>query len=237
MENHHNLKNENTTYNYLQELGIKHGTDKAGHRYNNIGYLDYYNRYFHSIRYEVKIFVEIGILGGKSLRMWEEYFPNAIIYGIDINPICKSYETDRIKIFIGSQNNVTFLNEIKETIGNIDILLDDGSHITKHQITTFDVLYPSVNKGGFYVIEDLANSYEENLNIHDIRHIWPGMGYNDASDDLKNYRIDFSDWILNKIKNLDMLGYQKDNASEELKNSKMIGIHFYPMVLILENNK
>ena len=218
--------------NYLQELGQKYGTDKAGHRYNEIGYLDYYDRHFSSIRNEVKTFVEIGILGGKSLKMWEEYFPNATIYGIDITPSCIEYESGRIKIFIGDQSDYQFLEKIKMEIGNIDILLDDGSHITNHQIKTFDILYPLINDGGFYAIEDLANSYEEILNQHNIRSIWPGMTYNKIDDTLKNYRSDFNNWIFDRVKCLDMMGYHKDQSPVK---SNMIGIHFYPMVLILEN--
>ena len=71
----------------LQEIGLKTGTDKSAHTYKNISYLDIYERYFNKIKNDVKVFVEIGIFNGKSLKMWKEYFPNAIIYGIDINPI------------------------------------------------------------------------------------------------------------------------------------------------------
>lgn len=211
--------------NILQEIGLSCGTDKSTHSYNGISYLDIYNRYFFEKRNDVKTFVEIGILNGSSLRMWSEYFPNATIYGVDIDPRCKSYESDRIKIFIGDQNDDDFLNSLSANIENIDILLDDGSHITNHQIKTFNILYPKVNKGGFYVIEDLTNSYEEQLNHHDLRSIWPGMIYNKPNDELKNYRKDFNEWSQDLIRNLDF----HDN-----KNG-MIGIHFHPMIVIFEN--
>jgi len=209
----------------LQELGVKYGTDKSTHTYKGFTYLNFYQRYLSSIRLDVKVFVEIGVLNGKSIKMWEEYFPNAIIYGIDINPNCKQYESERIKIFIGSQDDEEFLNGLKSEIGEIDVLLDDGSHITKHQIKTFDVLYNSVKVGGFYIIEDLANSYEEVLNHHNIREIWPGMSYNDKEDSLKNYRCDFNTWIEDKVKNLDL----------RTNKNKMTSIHFYPMIVIFEN--
>lgn len=213
--------------NFLQQLGLKYGTDKSEHTYHGVTYLDVYNRYFSEIRNDVKVFVEIGILNGKSLKMWEEYFPNATIFGIDINPSCKQFESGRVKIFIGDQNDEIFLNDIKSKIGDIDILLDDGSHITNHQIKTFNVLYPSVNSKGFYVVEDLSNSYEEILNHHDLRTIWPGMSYNKSGDDLKNYRSDFNSWVEDLIKNLDMRSDKND----------MLSIHFYPMIVIFENLK
>jgi hypothetical protein len=213
--------------NYLQELGLKYGTDKSRHTYNKTTYLDTYNKYFLERRNDIKVFVEIGVLNGNSLKMWSEYFPNAIIYGLDINPDCKRFESDRIKILIGDQNDNIFLNHVKNFIGDIDILLDDGSHITKHQINTFDVLYPNIVKGGFYVIEDLSNSYEEILNHHDIRNIWPGMKYNDPNDNLKNYRDDFNNWIQSKIKSIDL----------QVENNNIYSIHFHSMIVVFENYK
>ena len=121
----------------LQEIGLKYGTDKSGHSYKGISYLDIYHKHFEKNRLDVRTFVEIGILNGSSLKMWKEYFPNATIYGIDIDPRCKSFEDDRVKIIIGDQNDDDFLNRIKVEIPSIDILLDDGSHITDHQIKTF----------------------------------------------------------------------------------------------------
>ena len=208
----------------LQELGLKYGTDKASHMYRGISYLDIYDRHFYEIRDNVKTFVEIGVLNGKSLLMWKEYFPNATIVGIDINPDCKSYESERIKIYVGDQNDDNFLSHISNELGGIDILLDDGSHITNHQIKTFNYLYPIIQDQGFYVIEDLRNSYEEVLNIHDVREIWPGMKYNKPKDDLKNYREEFDIWIKDTIKKLDF-------HTEE----KILGIYHYPMILMVEN--
>jgi hypothetical protein len=209
----------------LQELGRKYGTDKSRHSYKNMSYLDIYERYFEKKRLEIKTFVEIGILNGNSLKTWAEYFPNATIYGIDINPECKKYESDRIKILIGDQNDDSFLKRIVTEIPKIDILLDDGSHITSHQIKTFNYLNQNIDKNGFYIIEDLRNSYEEFFNHHNVRNIWPGMVYNDSKDELKNYRVDFNNWIETMIKDLDFHN----------ENTNLFSIHFYPMIIIFEN--
>lgn len=138
---------------------------------------------------------------------------------------CKINEDERIKIYIGDQNDDDFLLKIKKEIPNIDILLDDGSHITSHQIKTFNYLYENINKNGFYAIEDLRNSYEEFLNPHDIRNTWPGMSYNKQTDDLKNYRIDFNEWLQKMIKQMDF--HENEN--------NIMGIHNYPMIVIFEN--
>tara|TARA_B110001469_G_C9535883_1_gene266264 strand:+ start:309 stop:866 length:558 start_codon:yes stop_codon:yes gene_type:complete len=170
----------------LQILGCRYNTDKADkkHRFKNKTYCDIYDKYFIKIRNNVTKFVEIGINDGCSLRMWKRYFPNATIYGIDIDPSCKIHEEDRIKCFIGDQNDENFLLEMKEKIGKYDILLDDGSHITSHQIKTFNILYENCHENGFYIIED--------LNHHNVREIWPGMKYNKKDDELKNYRPDLN---------------------------------------------
>ncbi len=70
--------------NLLEKLGEKYLPSKRMHNY-----LIYYWMHFRDIRLEVKSVLEIGIQTDRSIRMWEEFFPNAIIYGIDIDPKCK----------------------------------------------------------------------------------------------------------------------------------------------------
>ena len=81
--------------------------------------------------------------------MWQEYFgENFYYYGVDINPACKSIEQryPRSKIFIGDQGDSSFLLSVKDEVAAsgvpLHIVLDDGSHIAWHQITTFETLYP-----------------------------------------------------------------------------------------------
>ena len=220
------IKNIDINSNSLEALGIKYNTDKvdSSHTYKNMNYCNIYEKYFYKIKDKVTKFVEIGIKDAYSLKMWKEYFPNAIIYGIDIDPMCKQYEEDRIKCLIGDQNDEKFLLNIKDIIGDYDILLDDGSHITEHQIKSFDILYENCRKNGFYIIEDLRCSYEEYLNHHDIRKCWPGMKYNKIDDQLKNYREDFVKFTEDKIKKLNFHN-----------SGKMFAVHYYPMIIIFEN--
>jgi len=209
----------------LAQLGHKYKTDKvnSSHTHLNQNYCHIYQRYFNEIRMEVKTFIEIGVLQGRSLLMWEEYFPNATIYGIDINPNVKSFERGRVKILVGDQNNPDFLKKV-EDIGEYDILLDDGSHIIRHQINSFNTLFK--NCKSYYIIEDLRCSYEELHNRHDHRKIWSGAKFNDPSDDLKNYRKDMNNFLFDNIKQLDLH-----------KTKKLFSIHFYPMIIIFENIK
>ena len=91
--------------------------------------------------------------------MWAEFFPNATIYGIDVNPLCKQYESERIKIFIGSQADGRFLDDCLRQIGREpDIVIDDGSHRPEHQIASFNALFPRLSTHGIYVVEDTGGA-------------------------------------------------------------------------------
>ena len=80
-------------------------------------YIDIYDQYFSKYRNQEIVFVEIGIAHGGSLQMWRKYFgEKAFIYGIDVNPECKQFETGNTKIFIGSQQDTVFLEQIKKEI-------------------------------------------------------------------------------------------------------------------------
>lgn len=145
----------------LDKLAHKYLTDK---RTGKHGYTVFYEDHFKHLKDNHIKLLEIGVREARSLNMWADYFPNATIYGIDVNQACKKYETDRIKIFIGNQANKNFLEDIIKEIGDVDIIIDDGSHRNSHQKISLDVLYPYLKEEGFYVIEDLHSSYSGKYN-------------------------------------------------------------------------
>ena len=125
-----------------------------------IHYFDVYDRHFSRFRDKEMTILEIGISQGGSLQMWKDYFgPKAKIYGIDVNPQCKALEEENIKIFIGSQSDRNFLREIKKSIPQVDILLDDGGHTMRQQIVTFEELFGHIKENGVYLCEDMMTSY------------------------------------------------------------------------------
>jgi 23S rRNA U2552 (ribose-2'-O)-methylase RlmE/FtsJ len=104
--------------------------------------------------------VEFGVNHGGSLQLWRKYFgPKARIYGVDINPHCKSLEEDGVEIFIGDQADRSFLRSIAQRVPRIDILIDDGGHTMAQQIATFEELFPCVAERGVYLCEDTHTSY------------------------------------------------------------------------------
>jgi cephalosporin hydroxylase len=123
-------------------------------------YFDIYERHFNRFRNRNVVVLEIGVAQGGSLQMWKNYFGSeAKIFGMDIEPRCKEYEEDQIKIFIGSQEDRKFLRELKTLMPPIDILIDDGGHTMQQQIITFEELYPHVTADGVYLCEDVSTSY------------------------------------------------------------------------------
>ncbi len=142
----------------LDELAIKHGTDKSSKCHN---YTAVYENMFGAIRNEprdkpLKI-LEIGIATGASLRMWLEYFPNAEVHGIDISVEDMQGPPaiyDKVTLHIGNQADKDFLDRIGI---DFDIVIDDGSHRVEDQIFTFKHLWPNTKM--VYVIEDVYSSY------------------------------------------------------------------------------
>ena len=81
----------------------------------------------------------MGIDRGGSLFIWKDFFSkDSRIIGIDTNPDAKKLEEYGFEIFIGDQSNENFWSDFYKKIGNIDILLDDGSHKNIEQIITLN---------------------------------------------------------------------------------------------------
>ena len=96
--------------------------------------------------------LEIGVKRGHSIRMWEDYFTNSRIYGIDIDLSQLEFECSNVY-----RCNATSETQIYELFENsqFDYIVDDGSHRIQDQIGSFDILWPRIKSGGKYFIEDI----------------------------------------------------------------------------------
>lgn len=120
-----------------------------------IQYLPIYERHFKKWLDMHPVVLEIGVDEGSSLAMWSLYFGvHARIYGIDITPV-RSPPPLGSTVFTGRQEDTEFLERVLKTTGPIDIIIDDGSHMSQDIKTTFEFLYPRMSKHGVYLIEDL----------------------------------------------------------------------------------
>ncbi|WP_089157691.1 class I SAM-dependent methyltransferase [Micromonospora sp. NBS 11-29] len=145
----------------LEDLAVRFGSDKWGSTH---WYTPHYTRHLQPWRDEPVRLLEIGIGGyrdtgyqGGSLHMWQRYFHRGLVFGVDI--IEKKVTGSRIRTFRGDQNDPEFLSRLAADHGPFDIVIDDGSHINGHVLTSFRTLFPLLRDGGLYVIEDLQTSY------------------------------------------------------------------------------
>lgn len=147
-------------------------TDKglAGHHFTEI-----YEHILSPLRYEPIRILEIGIAKGASLALWEDYFPEARIYGIDIED-ASALNRERVTTFVADQSNRQQLEAfIRAHGGEFDFILDDGGHTMEMQQISLGYLFPHVKPGGYYIVEDVHTS---------LRKIW-GAVYG-AEEDEKN---------------------------------------------------
>lgn len=153
-----------SSYQTLNDLALKYGTDKGPTHHN---YTPIYEKYFKQLRNKKINFLEIGFFKGASAKMWDKYFPNASLHFIDIdkNSFAKygNRLSKRCSFFVADQENEKQLNDfIKKERREFDIIIDDGGHHMNQQIVSFLTLFPHLKKGGIYVIEDLHTSYDPN---------------------------------------------------------------------------
>lgn len=126
----------------------------------NSSYFNSYEFMFEKYRDKPIIFCEVGVFNGGSLQMWRDYFgPKARIVGIDLNPIALELEKDGFEIYIGDQESKAFWSKLKEEIGFVDVILDDGGHKNGQQISTLFYGVDLIRDGGILVIEDTHTSY------------------------------------------------------------------------------
>lgn len=181
-----------------KSLGLS-ASDKgdSAHSFGGRNYLDIYEPLFSKWRNDVFDVIEIGVRGGCSMRLWSAYFPRARIHGIDIDPVCVNAGTiPRVSITIGSQDDAAVLGKVLLSCSNLRIVIDDGSHLLKHLLASFNLLWPSVVSRGFYVMEDVSTTYWGGDGG------WPGMEYNKRPFEIVP-RIKLDELILSRIKDMD----------------------------------
>lgn len=180
-------------------------------------YFDIYDFWFKKYKNSPVVILEIGVYQGGSLNMWRDYFgEEAKIFAIDINPLCKQFETEKTKIFIGSQEDRQFLKYVKSQIPKLDILIDDGGHIMNQQIVSFEELYTHIKDNGLYLCEDLHTSYWENY----------GGGYKNQNS--------FIEYSKNFIDSINAWHSRQKNFPINNITQNTYALHYYDSVLVIE---
>jgi hypothetical protein len=177
--NFKNISYFNNNTNILSELCEKYGSDKGCLNFNNKTlwgwsahtYSNFYYSLFNHCKEHIKLVFECGIgtnnpnlssnmtsrgKPGASLRVWRDYFPNAKIYGADIDKNIL-FNEDRISTYFVDQCSKETIDKMWQDIGieNFDIILDDGLHNADANINLFLNSFHKLKKGGVYIIEDV----------------------------------------------------------------------------------
>lgn len=136
----------------LHLLGLRHETDKVAH-----GYLPHYHNHFTPLRNQPITLLEVGAWKGGSLRMWRDWFknPDTRIMSVDIGHGPCPLDPEKYELIVA---------DIKSWVPpeglELDIVIDDGSHMTPDMVAAFRKLWPLVKPGGWYVIEDLETQFQ-----------------------------------------------------------------------------
>ncbi len=129
------------------------GTDKSEVH----SYCDAYGPLIEPLRSTHSPILEIGVHAGNSLRAWRDFFPNAHIHGIDINPSFMVRGEDRISTHHMDSRDVQAVTQWAKDHGPFQLIVDDGSHILEDMVLAFAVLSHFLIDGGIYVIEDVQS--------------------------------------------------------------------------------
>ena len=174
---------------------IKHGTDKeAKHKYCSA----FYDNAFFDLKDKKLNILEIGIQNGSSLVLWNEYFKNSIIYGIDNTNFIKDRldAYPRIKTIIQD----AYKKELTSNLPLFDIIIDDGPHTLESQIKFINNYFKKLNKNGKLFIEDVDGKH----NLNELRKEASKFTSNITSIDFRS-KTNTEDSIMLMIQNdLDM---------------------------------
>ena len=214
--------NINVCSNDLQSF-FEQNTGRVIHKWMH--YFEIYERYFKRFRNKEVHFLEIGVAHGGSLQMWKNYFgEKATIYGVDVNPHCKKFEENQVKVFIGDQANREFWNKFKKEVPKIDIVLDDGGHTMVQQINTFEEIFGHISVNGIYMVEDVCTSYWDGF----------GGGYKNPNSFIE-YSKDLIDVLNAWYSQNESINQVSEKVSELTRQT--YSINYYNSVVVIEKRR
>jgi hypothetical protein len=114
-----------------------------------------YDTIFPRLKDSAKNVLEIGAYSGGSHLLWRDYFSNAQIVAMDINPVPALENQDRIDLRICDAYCTESVNMFED--GFFDVIIDDGPHTYESMEYTLRHYSPKLKDGGILVIEDIGS--------------------------------------------------------------------------------
>jgi hypothetical protein len=172
----------------LLQLYNKHKKGDWPDKNSSHSYIPLYEEILAPYRHTAQNILEIGLMSGESLRMWDDYF-DGTVYGMDCSVTPLNGLANLKPIMAEGKHNILIGDaadpmEIERYFNGIklDVVVEDASHEVMQQLQIYYNLKPYMNKGSVYIIEDIQNieanrtffeALDENKNIEiiDRRHI------------------------------------------------------------------
>ena len=149
----------------LERLAFHFGTDKS---HDDHKYTDLYAMLFAPLRTHARNITEIGIAAGQSLWLWNDYFPQAHIWGIDIapnqlreqRPAFKA-NAPRVHLLLGDVTNPSEVESFGFSLESMDVIIDDGPHSSGPNERILVNMWPYLKPGGYYCVEDVQTGIDD----------------------------------------------------------------------------
>lgn len=132
----------------------------------------YIQNYLDLVHIEPENVIELGLFQGGSLVFFDKIFKPKRLVGVELSkdhiPALDGYirnHAQHIKAYYGtSQDDGLLLRKIvgDDLGGKLDLVVDDASHLYEFTKASFCTLFPLLEPGGVYVIEDWAWAHRPN---------------------------------------------------------------------------
>lgn len=120
------------------------------------GYSKFYEKVFLEFKDKKINVLEIGSFYGNASAAMFFYFRNANIFGADINPDMFNYNSKRMtSFFVNSSSASSIQKNIIDKKIKYKIIIEDASHMLKDQIISLFYLFPILESGGYFIVEEL----------------------------------------------------------------------------------
>lgn len=136
---------------------MRFNTDKV-----SLGYLPTYLKLAAEIGTGAHV-LELGVYKGGSLDMWQALFPSGVVVGVDNERDAAAPHVPGTHFIRAAQDDPALPDKLKP-FAPFDLIVDDASHLGDKTRRSWEILWPLVRPGGYYVVEDWQVAF------------WPGWG-------------------------------------------------------------
>ncbi len=184
-----------------------------------VHYFPVYERHLAAYRGTAARVLEIGVYRGGGLELLRHFLgPEPNIVGIDIDETARQAVGDLYPVELGDQADPEFLRGVAEKHGPFDVVIDDGGHTMHQQIVSVETLFPLLNQGGTYIVEDCHTSY------------WPE--YANAQPGGQT----FIEWLKDRTDDIHAFHHSVAEHLSEPWQAALSGIHVYDSVAVLDKH-